>query len=233
MNCNHMNGERHKGKQRGLNLEKDAKRSGSEGRGQEKKAQWQRWKPAWWRRGQVLKKCKNSPPEAVPGGFSLFKPHLGSSKCKGSQGLRGLFLLWLFLLRVGSTQWWCVLRIESPHPSEAGHLRAAVTKPQWVMAEDWGWGWEEGQPHCGRRRGRKGWWKEPFHRYMSWWSTPCIISLDPHFSLMEERRRRVDHPEQVWEVVAGWDEASPTQWHRDRDRVKEESAGQELCRPPA
>lgn len=120
-----------------------------------------------------------------------------------------------------------------PPPPEAGHLRAAVTKPQWVMAEDWGWGWEEGQPHCSRRRGRKRWWKEPFYRYMTWWSSPCIISLDPRFGLMKERRRRADHPEQVLEVVAGWDEASPTRWQQDRDRVKEESAGQELYRPLA
>lgn len=138
MNCNHMNGERHKGKQRGLNLETDAKPSGSEGRGQEKKAQWQRWKsPDEEERGQVLKKCKNSPPEAVLWGFSLFKPHLRSSKCKGSQGLCGFFLLWLFWLQVGSTRWWCVLRIESPHPLRLGIWGLLSPNPSgsWLRTE--------------------------------------------------------------------------------------------------
>lgn len=137
--------------------------------------------------GWVLKKCKDSPPEAVPWGSSLFKAHLGSSKHNISKGLCGLFLPWLFWLGVGSTRWWCVLYVPmglaiwgllSPNPSRS-----------WLRTDAEG-GRRSSHIVTGGVRGRNGWWKGPFHRYTTWWSTPCIISLHPHFSLMEERTRR-------------------------------------------
>lgn len=166
--------------------------------------------------GWVVKKCKDSPPEAVPRGSSLFKAHLGSSKHNISKGLCGWFLPWLFWLGVGSTQWWCVLYIESPLPMGLaiwGLLSPNPSRP-WLRTNAEG-GRRSSHIVTGGVRGRNGWWKGPFHRNTTWWSTPCFISLHPHFSLMEERTRRVEAGVRggCWVRQA---KVCLTQWQRDR-----------------
>lgn len=77
----------------------------------------------------------------------------------------------------------------SPPPG-AGHLRAAATKPQQLMAEDACWCWEKGQHPW--RWGPRGSFKNTFHMYKSQqWS---VIWPPLHLSPMEGRRGMVGGP---------------------------------------
>ena len=106
----------------------------------------------------------------------LFQPHLGPRKCNRSQGFSGLFLLWLSRLG-GSSTLWCVLWIESPPPPGARYLRAAVTKPHWVMAED--------QCEGGGRQGGRNGGEKSLARVYNLIVNHIHISLDSYFILMK------------------------------------------------
>lgn len=122
----------------------------------------------------------------------------------------------------------------APSALGTGYLLAVVTKTQWVTGEDWCWGWEEEQPHWGRRGGGKNEGrKELLDRDTIGWSTPCIISLDPHFSLMEERRAGRGSSTGMrggywvcWSQNCAWRE-------RDREGKNNLLGDQELCCLPA
>lgn len=164
---------------------------------------------------QVLKKCKDSPPDAVPRAPHFLNLTWGPGNATDPEDC-------LTCVCCGHLEWekpaHCgVCFGESPPTPWPGHLRAAVTKPQWVMAEDQ---CEDGGG------GRGGMEVETLVQvYDDSQSHVYLTGLRLHSRVTEKEGWRVQH--QVWEQAAGWRGGSSVLWRRDSKWKSSELAGQQ------
>ena len=122
-----------------------------------------------------------------------------SSGVQGRQQIpRILWLVSALATRTGRRH---LLWVESPTPqgwASEGYCHQTPMGCGWGLMLSVGGG-AASRTGAGGVRGRKGWWRELVHRYITWSSIPCSIEWDTYFSLMEERRRGV--VQEAWEVT--------------------------------